>query len=65
MAKQRRGRPVIYVFGDRQQLAELIRKHGASHTREASGRSVSMPTLLKIAREFAIELKPGRRPKAA
>ena len=59
--KERRGRPVTYKLQDRRRFAELIRKHGASYTREASGRSISMSTLLKIAREFGIEMKVGRR----
>jgi hypothetical protein len=63
--KEKRGRPVTYKLQDRRRFAELIRKHGASQTREASGRSVSMATLLKIAREFDIELKVGRRSHAA
>lgn len=65
MAKERRGRPAIYSLSDRRRLAGLIRLHGATQAREASGRAVSMPTLLKIAREFGIELKRGRRAKAA
>jgi len=63
--KARRGRPVTYKLQDRRRFAELIRKHGARQTREASGRAVSMATLLKIAREFGIELKAGRRCHAA
>jgi hypothetical protein len=65
MAMERRGRPVIYTLHDRHRFAGLIRQHGARQTREAAGRTVSMATLLKIAREFGIELKTGRTPKAA
>lgn len=63
--KVRRGRPVTYKLQDRRRFAELIRKHGASQTREALGRSVCMGTLFKIAREFDIESKVGRRRHAA
>ena len=65
MTADRRERRVIYKLPDRQRLAELIRLLGARGAREASGRTVCMATLLKIANEFGIELKKGRRPRNA
>lgn len=50
-----------YSFEDRQKLAELIRLHGARATRELCTRTVCTATLRKIAREFDIPLKKGRR----
>lgn len=54
-----------YAAEDRQKFAALIREHGARATRELCSRKVSTCTLLKIAREFGIELKKGRRPRRA
>ncbi|MFQ5731638.1 MAG: hypothetical protein ACE5KM_06770 [Planctomycetaceae bacterium] len=58
---ERRGRP--YPAADRIRFAELIRIHGARGARELLNRSVSLDTLLKIAREFQIVLRKGRRPR--
>lgn len=63
--KNRRGRPPIYSNDDRRQLAEMIRLHGARRLREVYSVAVSMGTLLKIAHDFDIVLKKGRRPRAA
>jgi len=63
--KRRRGRPVTYEFRDRRHFAELIRQYGARGARKKSANVVCNHTLLKIAREFGIELKKGRRPRAA
>ena len=63
--KKRRGRPLIYKLRDRRRLAELIREHGARGAREVTGKEVCVSTLLKIAGEFGIELKKGRRPRPA
>jgi hypothetical protein len=63
--KKRRGRPPTYKSGDRRKLADMIRLHGARGTRELTGRPISVETLMKIAREFDIELKKGRRPRPA
>lgn len=60
--KQKRGRPITYGREERVRLADLIRQFGARGAREKVGNSVSVETLLKIAREFRIELKKGRRP---
>ena len=65
MAWTRRGRPPIFGFEVRKQLAELIRVYGARPAREISKVPVSMATLIKIAREFQVELKKGRRPRQA
>ena len=60
-----RGRPVIYKLQDRRRLAELVRQHGARGARELTGKAVCVATLLKVANEFGIELKKGRRPRTA
>lgn len=60
-SQPRQGRPPTYLAEQRSQLAEFIRQRGARGTRELVGRSVSLATLLKIAREFQIPLKRGRR----
>jgi hypothetical protein len=63
--KSKRGRPPTFTSGDRRYFADLIRLHGARKASEVSKKPVSAHTLLKVAREFEIELKSGRRPKAA
>ena len=60
-----RGRPPTFTQRDRQYLAELIREHGLCGTRRKSRIPVCQQTLSKIAREFDIPLKPGRRTKQA
>lgn len=65
MAKQRRGRPRTFAYESRRKLAELIRLYGVRPTSELSEEPVSVGTLLKIAREFGIELRKGRRPREA
>lgn len=62
---EKRGRPVIYKSQDRRRLAELIRRYGARGARELTGKAVCVATLLKVANEFGIELKKGRRPRTA
>ena len=59
------GRPVTYKLDDRRRFAELIRQYGARGARERLARKVCLATLLKIAEEFGIELKKGRRPRIA
>lgn len=56
---------MTYKFAMRKHLAELVREHGASKTRQMLSRSICAATLLKIAKEFGIELKQGRRPRQA
>ena len=65
MAWKGRGRPLTFQYDDRRRLAELMRIHGARPTMELSQVTISLQTLIKIAREFDIELKKGRRPKRA
>ena len=62
---ENRGRWRTYKFPDGKHFAELIRLHGARGAREALERQVCLQTLLKIADEFGIELKKGRRPRQA
>lgn len=63
--KPGRGRRPFFDSDARKMLAELIRQHGARRARELSPIPISGMTILKIAREFGIELKRGRRPKCA
>ncbi len=62
---ENRGRPQAYTFSDRRHFAELIRQFGARGAREASSRRICLHTLLKIAKEFQIQLKKGRRRRFA
>lgn len=62
---ERRGRKPTFDYATRKLLAELIRRHGARRSREFAPVSISVCTLLKIAREQGIKLKKGRRPKSA
>jgi hypothetical protein len=59
------GRRRVYTITERRRFADLIRQHGARGAREETSRQICLNTLLKIAREFQIELKKGRRPRAA
>lgn len=56
-----RGRPPVFTREDRQYLAGLIRKYGVRGARQKANIPVCQQTLSKIAREFNIALKPGRR----
>ena len=49
----------------RQQLADLIRQHGARGAIAHAPEPVCLETVLKIAREFQIPLKKGRRLRRA
>lgn len=60
----KRGRPHTYLPDDRRRIAEVIRYYGARGAREQLGGTICTSTLLKIAQEFGIELKPGRRQAA-
>ena len=51
-----------YSHAERVRFAELIRQFGARGAREVLSRQVCVGTLLKIAAEFGIGLKRGRRP---
>lgn len=64
-AAERRGRKPAFDSDTRTLLAELIRRHGARRAREFAPVSISVGTLLKIAHEYGVELKKGRRPKNA
>lgn len=63
--KKRRGRPFTFKQAQRRKLAELVQQHGARGAKEVAPVSISVGTLLKIAHEFRIELKHGRRPRKA
>lgn len=57
----RRGRKPTFDQTQRQQLAEMIRQHGIDGTKAICGFPICQSTLGKIAREFSIPLKTGRR----
>ena len=65
MSPPSKERRLVYGLEQRQQFADLIRQHGARATRELSMRTISLKTLLTIAKEFGIELKKGKRRKRA
>jgi hypothetical protein len=63
--KRGRGRPPVYTGEVATKIAELVRKHNASHAlrilRARFGtKKLSMPTVLKIAKAHGVELKLGR-----
>lgn len=60
-----RKRSLEYKVERRKRLAELVRLHGVSPTREMLNRWICAGTLLKFAKEFGVELKQGRRPRKA
>jgi len=64
VSEKNRGRPPTFTEQERRYFLELIQTHGARQARELSEIPVSLPTLLKIAREQGLELRPGRRPRA-
>jgi hypothetical protein len=63
--KKKRGRPFTFKLADRKRFAELIRRHGARGAQHHSIKPISVGTLLKIAHEFGIELRKGRRGRSA
>ena len=63
--KRKRGRPPTFQSEDRKRFAELIRQHGIRGTIRISEVPICNMTLIKIAREFGISLKMGKRKKAA
>lgn len=58
----RRGRRLTFGPAMRQQLAALVEDLGAHGARELSPVSITVGSLLKIAAEFGIRLRKGRRP---
>lgn len=58
-----RGRPLTFQPELRRQLATLIERYGAHGARVRSPVPITVPSLLKIAREFGIRLRKGRRPQ--
>ena len=59
----RRGRPPTFTPETRARFADSIRRHGATDAQKRAGISVSLGTLLKIAREHGVKLAKGRRPR--
>lgn len=59
--KPHHGRPFTFDEEMRQALATLVLRYGATKAKELSPVSVSVSTLLKIAREFDIRLRKGRK----
>lgn len=60
-----RGRRPTFKVPERVRLAELIREHGIRGTQRVAGGSVSTKTLIKIGREFGIQLPRGRGQRRA
>lgn len=52
-----------FVGSQREQLADLIRQHGARGAIAHAPEPVCLTTILRIAREFQIPLKKGARPR--
>lgn len=63
--QERRGRRRTFDSGRRDLLAEMVRLYGARPARDLSAVPISVGTLLKIAQEYNIPLKKGRRPRKA
>lgn len=61
MGSHKQNRRQVYSEAERVRFAELIRLYGARGAREALARTVCLQTLLKVAVEFRIDLKRGRR----
>ena len=64
-SQRRRGRPPTFGDAERKYIAEFVREHGARDTVRICPFDVSLKTVLSVARQHQIELKPGRRPKRA
>lgn len=58
--KDLRGRRPTFRAGERARLANLIREHGIRGTQRVAGVAISINTLVKIGREFHIQLPRGR-----
>ena len=66
MAKtEMRGRRPTFSRQDRDYLADLVRKYGIRGAQRKSTISVCCQTLSKIAEEYGITLKRGKRPRKA
>lgn len=59
------GRQLKYTGKERAQIAALIREHGVRGTRAVHPSRPCVDTLSRIAREYGIPLKKGRRRFAA
>lgn len=62
---EKRGRSHKFDLQTRRYFAQLIEKHGVLGACHASEIPVSSGTMSRIAKEFGIRLKPGRRPLLA
>ena len=61
----KRGRRLTFQPNDRMHFAKLMRQHGVRGAQRMSDVPVSINTLIRIAREFDIVFKKGKRRKAA
>ncbi len=61
----KRGAPRRFSLEDRRRFAELIRQFGIRGAQRTSENSISISTLIKIARDYGISLNRGKRTKAA
>lgn len=64
-SQEHRGRKPKFTPSQREQLAELIRQHGARGAIAHAPEPVCLATVLKIAGEFQIPLSKGRRRRRA
>ena len=62
--KKHRGRPFTFETPQRYRISKLIREHGIAETKRRMRLKICADTLAKIAREYGIELRTGRRPAA-
>ena len=63
--KDGRGRRPTFGVSERAWLADLIRQHGIRGTQRVAGVSICINTLIKIGREFNIQLPRGRGQRRA
>jgi len=57
----KRGRPHTSLLDDRRRIAEVIRQYGACGARRQLDGTIWMSTVLRIAPNFEIDLRRGRR----
>ncbi len=57
---ERRGRRPTFGLPERRWLASLIRDYGIRETQRISGVAISCNTLIKIGREFNVQMPHGR-----
>ncbi len=63
--ERKRGRPPTYSREERERIAQVIAQCGVRGAREVLEHRICQSTLVKIAREFGVALKKGRRRRDA